>query len=259
MGRCPEVPDQRGVVAGRSDRKVRGAGSASHCCMMVCNGGCGVVPVPTKIASSFVRQTHKGGFFMCTVSEQTLSVLTPDYWRTARRELNNPRVLAFSGLVCAMAIVLESLPIYLMGPSLKIYFSFLAVSLGCSCYGPVVGMMAGAIIDSVGFLLSGYGEPYFPGYLVTAVLSGLIYGVMLYRRKPTLPRIIVTRLIINYGSNVLLGSVWKAMLYGKGYLYYLTSGAVKNTIMLPIEVFLTWVVLNAAVKQGLDRKFIHKR
>ena len=41
--------------------------------------------------------------------------------------------------------------------------------------------------------------------------------------------------------------------------YYLTSGAVKNTIMLPIEVFLTWVVLNAAAKQGLDRKFIHKR
>ena len=38
-----------------------------------------------------------------------------------------------------------------MGPSLKIYFSFLAVSLGCMCYGPVTGMMAGAIIDSVGF------------------------------------------------------------------------------------------------------------
>ena len=90
------------------------------------------------------------------------------------------------------------------------------------------------------------------------MLSGLIYGVMLYRQKPTLPRIIVTRLIINYGSNVLLGSVWKAMLYGKGYLYYFTSGLVKNTTMLPIEVFLTWVVLNAAVKQGLDRKFIHR-
>ena len=153
--------------------------------------------------------------------EQKLSVFSADYWRTARRELNNPRVLAFSGLVCAMAIVLESLPIYLLGPSLKIYFSFLAVSLGCMCYGPVVGMMAGAIIDTVGFLLAGYGEPYFPGYLITAMLSGLLYG--------------------------------------KGYLYYFTSGLVKNTTMLPIEVFLTWVVLNAAVKQGLDRKFIHKR
>ena len=191
--------------------------------------------------------------------EEKLSVFSGTYWRTARNELKNPRVLACAGLVCAISIVLESLPISLMGPSLKIYFSFLAVSLGCMCYGPVTGMMAGAIIDSVGFLLAGYGEPYFPGYLISAVLSGLIYGVMLYRQQPTLPRVIITRLIINYGSNVLLGSVWKAMLYGKGYLYYMTSGAVKNTIMLPIEVFLTWMVLNAAVKQGLDKKFIHKR
>lgn len=193
------------------------------------------------------------------MQEAKSSVFSPAYWRTARAEFRNVRVLAFAGLVCAMAIVLEGLPIYLLGPSLKIYFSFLVVGLGCMCYGPCVGMMAGAIIDSVGFLLSSYGEPYFPGYLITAMLSGLIYGVMLYRQKPTLPRIIVTRLIINYGSNVLLGSVWKAMLYGKGYLYYFTSGLVKNTTMLPIEVFLTWVVLNAAVKQGLDRKFIHKR
>ena len=195
--------------------------------------------------------------------QKSVQVRTPlyaaAYWQQAADEFKNIRVLAFAGMVTALAIILESFPIYLLGQSLKIYFSFVVVSLGCACYGPLVGMGVGAVIDTLGFLLSSYGEPYFPGYLVTAVLSGLIYGVMLYRRKPTLPRIIVTRLIINYGSNVLLGSVWKAMLYGKGYLYYLTSGAVKNTIMLPIEVFLTWVVLNAAAKQGLDRKFIHKR
>ena len=62
--------------------------------------------------------------------EQKLSVFSADYWRAARRELNNPRVLAFAGLVCAISIVLESLPIYLLGPSLKIYFSFLVVGLG---------------------------------------------------------------------------------------------------------------------------------
>ena len=185
------------------------------------------------------------------------SVFSAAYWRAAADELKNIRVLAFAGLVCAMAIVLESMPIYLLGQTLKIYFSFLAVSLGCMCYGPLVGIMAGAVIDSVGFLISSYGEPYFPGLMISAMLSGLIYGVMLYRRKPTVWRIILTRLIINYGINVLLGSVWKAMLYGKGYLYYATSGLVKNTIMLPIEVFLMWVVLNAAVRYGLDRKYIH--
>lgn len=196
---------------------------------------------------------------MQTVQNPSLSVFSAAYWRAARAEFRNVRVLAFSGLVCAMAMVLESLPIYLLGPSLKIYFSFLVVSLGCMCYGPLVGMAAGAIIDSVGFLLAGYGEPYFPGYMVTALLSGLIYGVALYRRKPTLLRIIAVRLLINYGSNVLLGSVWKAMLYGKGYLYYASTGLVKNTIMLPLEVFLMWVVLRAAVQYDLDRKYIHGR
>ena len=126
------------------------------------------------------------------MQDQTLSVFSAAYWRAARAEFRNVRVLAFSGLVCAMAMVLETMPIYLLGPTLKIYFSFLAVSLGCMCYGPLVGMMTGAVIDSVGFLISSYGEPYFPGFMITAMLSGLIYGVMLYRRKPTVWRIILT-------------------------------------------------------------------
>ena len=191
--------------------------------------------------------------------QQNLSVFSAAYWQAARAELRNVRVLAFSGLVCAMAIVLESFPVYILGPSLKIYFSFVVVSLGCAYYGPVVGMIAGGIIDSVGFLLAGYGEPYFPGYLITAVLSGLIYGVLLYKRRPTLLRILIVRLIINYGSNVLLGSVWKSMLYGKGYYYYFNTGLVKNTTLLPVEVVLTLLVLGLAERQGLDKKYLHKK
>lgn len=195
--------------------------------------------------------------------QKSVQVRTPlyaaAYWQQAADEFKNIRVLAFAGMVTALAIILESFPIYLLGQSLKIYFSFVVVSLGCACYGPLVGMGVGAVIDTLGFLLSSYGEPYFPGYLITAMLSGLIYGVMLYQRKPTIPRLIVTRLLINYCSNVLLGSVWKAMLYGKGYLYYLSTGMVKNTIMIPIEVALMWLALNAAEKHGLDRRYLHQR
>ena len=173
--------------------------------------------------------------------------------------MRNVRVLAFAGLIAALAMILECFPVYLLGPSLKIYFSFLVISLGCRCYGPVVGMMVGAIVDSLGFLLSGYGEPYFPGYLLTAILSGLIYGVGLYRRPLRWWRVLAVRLAINYGSNVLLGSVWKAMLYGKGYYYYFTTGLVKNTTLLPVEVVLTLLVLGLAERQGLDKKYLHKK
>ncbi len=58
------------------------------------------------------------------------------------------------------------LPHLSAGQSLKIYFSFVVVSLGCACYGPLVGMGVGAVIDTLGFLLSSYGEPYFPGYII---------------------------------------------------------------------------------------------
>lgn len=189
----------------------------------------------------------------------TFSPLTPAYWADARAQLKNVRMLTLAGIITAASIVLESFPIYLLGTSLKIYFSFLVISLGCYVYGPAVGILVGFANDTLGFLISSFGEPYFPGYLIAAMLSGLIYGTLLYRQRITVLRLVVVRLVINYGSNVLLGSVWKAMLYGKGYLYYLTSGAIKNTLMLPVEVFLMWAVLNAAVNYGLDRKYIHKR
>ena len=228
---------------------------------MVCNtGATGAVlrPFPRTCLLLCAANRSKEEFFM-PINKYQPSVFSPAYWRAAADELKNIRVLAFAGLVCAMAIVLESMPIYLLGQTLKIYFSFLVVGLGCACYGPVVGMLAGGIIDTVGFLLAGYGEPYFPGYLLTAVLSGLIYGVLLYRRPVSIPRLIVLRLLINFGNNVALGSVWKAMLYGKGYLYYFTTGLVKNAVLLPLEVFLMWMVLRAADRWALDKKYLHSR
>ena len=147
----------------------------------------------------------------------TFSPLTPAYWADARAQLKNVRMLTLAGIITAASIVLESFPIYLLGTSLKIYFSFLVISLGCYVYGPAVGILVGFANDTLGFLISSFGEPYFPGYLITAMLSGLIYGTLLYRQRITVLRLVVVRLVINYGSNVLLGSVWKAMLYGKGY------------------------------------------
>ena len=177
----------------------------------------------------------------------TFSPLTPAYWADARAQLKNVRMLTLAGIITAASIVLESFPIYLLGTSLKIYFSFLVISLGCYVYGPAVGILVGFANDTLGFLISSFGEPYFPGYLITAMLSGLIYGTLLYRQRVTVLRLVVVRLIINYGSNVLLGSVWKAMLYGKGYYYYFTTGLIKNTTMLPIEVLLMVLMFQLAL------------
>ena len=119
----------------------------------------------------------------------TFSPLTPTYWADARAQLKNVRMLTLAGIITAASIVLESFPIYLLGTSLKIYFSFLVISLGCYVYGPAVGILVGFANDTLGFLISSFGEPYFPGYLITAMLSGLIYGTLLYRQRITVLRL----------------------------------------------------------------------
>lgn len=178
-----------------------------------------------------------------------------NYWKNAAEEFHNVRMLVLAGIVCALAIVLKSMPIFLTGMSLRITFTFLAVSLGAFCYGPLMAIAAGACIDTLSTLLFSFGEPYFPGYLFSAMLSGLIYGLLLYRQKPSIPRLILLRILINYGVNVLLGSLWKSMLYGKGYLYYAGTGMIKNTLLLPLEVFLTWLLLRFAMKRGILNQF----
>ena len=90
------------------------------------------------------------------------------------------------------------------------------------------------------------------------MLAGFFTGLLLYRRPVSLWRVVLLRVIVDFGVNVALGSVWKAMLYGKGYYYYLVSGLWKNALLLPVEVILIYLLLGFAQRQKLDKKYIHK-
>ena len=66
--------------------------------------------------------------------------------------------------------------------NLKIGFSFVPVVLAARLFGPVQAMLVYGIGDVVGTLLFPVGA-YFPGFTVSAVLSGLIYGLFLYKKN----------------------------------------------------------------------------
>ena len=72
----------------------------------------------------------------------------------------------------------------------------------------------------------------------------MIYALFFYRAKITWRRIILAKVITNI-QNVLLGSLWSAMLYSKGYIYYLTTSAVKNALYLPLQILMLGFLLQA--------------
>ena len=167
------------------------------------------------------------------------------YWRDAAHELKDLRKLVFAALMIAACIILNKAKIPL-GENLSLSVTFLARALCAAVCGPLVAIVFGAAEDTLGFFLSTSNGPYFPGYMITTISGCIIYALFFYRQKVTLWRIILAKLITNV-QNVFLGSLWSAMLYSKGYIYYMSTSAWKNAIYLIPQILLLVLVLQAVL------------
>ena len=164
--------------------------------------------------------------------------LSPGYWRSAAGELKDLRRLVFMALMIAACIVLSHCSI--------LSVTFLARALCSLVCGPLAVIVFGAAEDTLSFFLSSGGYPYFPGYMLTTITGCMIYALFFYRAKITWRRIILAKLLTNI-QNVLLGALWSAILYSKGYLYYLTQSAVKNALYLPLQILLLGFLFQAVL------------
>ena len=82
--------------------------------------------------------------------------------------------------------------------------------------------------------------------MLTTITGCMIYALFFYRAKITWRRIILAKLLTNI-QNVLVGALWSAILYSKGYLYYLTQSAVKNALYLPLQILLLGFLFQAVL------------
>ena len=165
------------------------------------------------------------------------------YWKESVKSFHSIRGMVFAALMIAACIVLSHFSIKVTDV-LTVSFSFLARALCSLVYGPIGALVFAAAEDTLSFLLNSKGYPYFPGYLLTTMLGCLTYALFFYRTKVTVLKIFLAKLLTNL-QNVLLGSLWSAILYSKGYLYYMTTSAVKNLISLPIYTLMLEVVFQA--------------
>ena len=176
------------------------------------------------------------------------SPFSAGYWREAAGELKRPRTLAFAALMIAACGALAQIPAIPIGDQgLEVTWGFLARSVCGMVCGPVTALVFGFAEDTISFLIHPTGA-YFPGYALTTMLGTMLYALWLYRVKFTpvsLPlRVLGAKLCTN-ALNVVLGSLWSTILYGKGYLVRLTASLVKNTLMLPVQTVMLFFLILA--------------
>ena len=157
---------------------------------------------------------------------------------------NVTKQLCALALLIAVGVVLGRLVPVLRVWNTKIEFSFVAVMLAACIAGPVGGLVTGALIDFIGAILLPTG-PYFPGFTATAALTGLVFGLLLYK-KCNLGRIVIAVLSTQIVCGFLLNTLFISILYTKAFTVLLATRAIQVVVMSVIEIVFAELVLDRA-------------
>jgi ECF transporter S component (folate family) len=166
-------------------------------------------------------------------------------------EFRNVRTLTTAAMFAAISVVLGYFTIVL-GDYIKIGFATVANQFVYYLFGPVVGTFFGGALDILKYLIKPTG-PYFPGFTISAAVGGLIYGSLLYKRPISLKRILIAELVVSIVCNMLLGTYWLTVMYGKGFFAILPMRVFKNLIMWPINSMIFYTIGKALEAAGIFR------
>lgn len=143
------------------------------------------------------------------------------------------------GLMVALNVVLGRLSLQITSEIRISVFGFIPIALAGMLMGPLYGALTGAAGDVVNYVLftHAYGG-YFPGYTLTALLSGLWYGYVLHGKKVTWLRAALAIVPVIVIGEIGLNSVWTYMLYSKTFWAKLPLRLLVNVIECPIKIAL---------------------
>lgn len=172
-------------------------------------------------------------------------------FRLSRLEMGKVSTLTTTALLIGLNIVLSYFTI-VPNEFIKIGFSSLPIAIIGMLYGPFVAGAANGVGDLLRYLLHPTG-PYFPGFTFDAILTGIFFGLFLYKRKPSWVNVIWTRVVVSLVVNLGFNTLWISVLYGKGLFVILPMRIVKNLVMFPIEVVMLYTVVVFSAKIFKDK------
>lgn len=165
-----------------------------------------------------------------------------ELFRSSASELQSMRTLSVTSMLLALAVVLGFFCTVQVGDFLKIGFSFIANELTAFLFGPVVGGAMAGLADILKFVMKPTGA-FFPGFTISAVAGGVIYGMFLYRKPVSILRIAAAKLTVAVLVNLFLNTFWLTLLYGQSFQALLPARALKQLLMVPIETVLFYMVV----------------
>lgn len=138
------------------------------------------------------------------------------------KQQNQLFTLTCLALLTAMQVVAARFLAISLTESLRFSLSFIPVVIAARRFGVLGGVLVYGLGDFLGAILFPTTGAYFPGFTLTAVVSGLIYGLYLAKKGGAV-RIILSTITSQLVCSLLMNSFWISTLYGSDYWVVLTS------------------------------------
>lgn len=155
--------------------------------------------------------------------------------------------LVLVSMILALQIVMTRF-LSIQTPIVRIGFSFIAVALNAALFGPWVAGITGILADLIGMMLFPAGA-YFPGFTVTAFLSGFIYGVFLHRDEIKLKHVAIAVVLVSLICNLGLNTLWLSMMQGKAWMVLLPPRVGKEIFLIFVRIFTINLIIPRSVKE----------
>lgn len=131
---------------------------------------------------------------------------------------------------------------------IRVGFGFLPISIVGILYGPLWAAATYAVGDLIGGILFPSG-PFFPGFTLTAALTGFLFGLVLHKRKVTHTTCLIASLLVVTICDLLLNTLWLSMLYGEAFVALLPGRIVKCFLTVLVQTLLIPFSWNKIVKR----------
>lgn len=202
------------------------------------------MPHPAATESKFIffqdkaplQKVCKGGKFM---------------FKESLDEFKNLRNLTTAAMFAAISVIMGYFTVQI-GNYLKIGFSTQVNQMVYYMFGPVFGGFFGGALDILKYIIKPTGD-FFPGWTFGAMLAGVLYGCFFYKKKITFARVLIAEFTVSLICNVLLGTLWLSIMYGKGFMVLAPMRAYKNLIMWPVNAVIFYTAWKSLEASGLFR------
>ena len=149
-------------------------------------------------------------------------------------------LIAYLGSLVALEIILSRF-LSFNAWNIKIGFNFVPIVVAALLFGPMPAGIVAAMGDFLGAILFPIGA-YFPGFTAIAFLTGIVFGVFLYKKQSaarTFCAVVINQLVFSF----LLNSLWISILYGSPYLPLLATRIIQCAVLGPVQfITITFII-----------------